>query len=214
MRRGERAGSRRDHEETLYRKAKPVSGFHRLLQQDSRTSACRGRNAAVLPGLPVRRAPNDPDARSSRPDRPNARRGTLHPPADPPRGTARLGLGRAAGVRSAMDVKKLPQPASSRTRQCGEVTGEFVGIENIPDRRLETRRLPREFRVLFGCLGKIHQFLSQKIVEGVLHPKTPLDPPRCPALLHPHLPWTPKLLRRSLNKSAIPTAGSRYMRLV
>src|SRR5579883_2672637 len=48
-----------------------------------------------------------------------------------------------------MDVKKLPQPASSRTRQCGEVTGEFVGIENIPDRRLETRQLPREFRRTF-----------------------------------------------------------------
>ncbi len=61
----------------------------------------------------------------------------------------------------------------------GVITGAFVGIENIPDRGLKTRQLPREFWVSFCGLGKVRQLLSQKIVERVLDPKMLLDPPRC-----------------------------------
>ncbi len=40
------------YEESLHGQTGSVFGFHLLLQQNPRTSASRGRNAAVLPSLP------------------------------------------------------------------------------------------------------------------------------------------------------------------
>jgi hypothetical protein len=83
---GRRSGaSRRGHEETLHPKARPVSGFHLLLQQNPRTGARRGRNAAILSGPSAFRTSNGPDTRSPQVHRTHARAGTLPPSPYPPR---------------------------------------------------------------------------------------------------------------------------------
>ena len=82
-----------DDEENLYGQTGPVHGFHLLLQQNPRMRAFGGRNAAVLSSLSAFGAPDDLDARSTRPHRANARTGSVNPSADPAGGAARLGLG-------------------------------------------------------------------------------------------------------------------------
>src|SRR5205085_1471599 len=69
-------------EESLHGQTGSVFGFHLLLQQNPRTSASGGRNAAVLPSLSSLRASDDPDTRKARPHRANARAGPVDPPVD------------------------------------------------------------------------------------------------------------------------------------
>ena len=163
---------------------------------------------AILSRLSAFRASDGLDAGSPWAHRTYARAGTLHPPAHPPGRVARPDLARPAGTRRTLDVKKLSQLAPSCRGQHGEVTSKLVRIEDIPDRGLKTRQLPRELRASLCRRSEVHQFLAEKVIQRTLHPKMPLDSPRCPALLYPDLmkphahhytvglPWTPNASRQ------------------
>jgi hypothetical protein len=78
-------------EEILYRQARPVLGVYLLLRQDPRVRTFGVRNATVLSSLSAFRAPDDLDARNSRPYRANTGAGSIHPSAVTLKNTVAVG---------------------------------------------------------------------------------------------------------------------------
>src|SRR5271157_5392044 len=216
-------GCRRDDEEALYPQTRPVLGLYLSLHTHPPPCARRGRNAGILSRLSAFRASDGLDAGSPWAHRTYARAGTLPPPAHPPGRVARPDLARPAGTGRTLDVKKLSQLAPSCRGQQGEVTSKFVRIEDIPDRGLKTRQLPRQLRASLCRRREVHQFLAEKIIQRTLHPEMPLDSPRCPALLYPDpmkpyahhytvgLPSTPNTSRQGCNEFVSSTERSLHV---
>jgi hypothetical protein len=48
-------------------------------------------------------------------------------------------------------------------------------VEDPPHLGQKARQLPGELGVLFGCIGKIQQFLANQVVKRPLHAEAPLD---------------------------------------
>jgi hypothetical protein len=69
----------------------------------------------------------------------------------------------------------------------GYVTGDFVRIEDLPDRRQEPRELSGERRVVPRGGGERSQLLADQVVEGALRAKTSPDGSCGLGLLDPDL---------------------------
>ena len=96
-------------------------------------------------------------------------------------------MGLASYTRSTAHVEKflelLPGPGPQR----GQVSGEFVGMENFPHGSLETRKLSGKIEILLGSFGEVQQLLADQVIECVLQAEAPPDGAGGLALLSPNL---------------------------
>ena len=84
-------------------------------------------------------------------------------------------------------IEELPNLRPFHGLPRGYVAGDFVLIEDLPDRRQELRELSRERRIVSRWAGERSQLLANQVVEGALRAETQPDRPRCLGLLNPDL---------------------------
>src|SRR5215470_20241307 len=89
--------------------------------------------------------------------------------------------------RSRRNVEELMEFFPVGRFQAGDIAEEFIAVENLPHRRLKTRKLRRELWILICCLGEAHQFLAEQIVQRTLNTETIANPTSGLALLFPDL---------------------------
>ena len=76
---------------------------------------------------------------------------------------------------------------SPRRLQATQITGQLVGIEEVPHRSLKPWKLSGKLRIPLCRIGKVYELLAEQIVEGALDAESPFDTASRPALLYPDL---------------------------